>query len=193
MPKQTINFQNTIIYKLVCNDTNIKDCYIGHTTDFKHRKYSHKSKCNNKKNPYVYKFIGDNGGWNNWSMIMIEKYPCGDKLEAEKRERYWIEELKSKLNKVIPTRTKNEYNQTEKYKNAKKNYYDKNKDYIQKYKKEYFENNQNKIKQYLKENQDKIIDTRKIYRNAKIKCDRCNKDISRGYLINHKKRKHPEN
>ena len=27
----------------------------------------------------------DNGGWQNWSMIEIEKYPCNDQQEATKR------------------------------------------------------------------------------------------------------------
>ena len=32
MPKIEINYNNTIIYKLVITDVNIKECYIGHTT-----------------------------------------------------------------------------------------------------------------------------------------------------------------
>ena len=67
MPRQTMNYSNTIIYKIVCNDLNIKDCYVGHTTDFKSRKCKHKSVCNNANakefNYYVYKFIRENGGW----------------------------------------------------------------------------------------------------------------------------------
>jgi hypothetical protein len=39
MPKQPINYENTIIYKIVCNNLNINDCYVGHTTDFTRRKY----------------------------------------------------------------------------------------------------------------------------------------------------------
>ena len=37
--------------------------------------------------------IRENEGWNNWSMIEIEKYPCNDKNEACARERYWYELL----------------------------------------------------------------------------------------------------
>ena len=49
MPKKEIDYSKTIIYKIVCNDLNIKDCYIGSTTSFTKRKNRHKSNCNNKK------------------------------------------------------------------------------------------------------------------------------------------------
>ena len=43
MPQKAINYTNTHIYKLVCRDPNITECYVGHTTDFKSRKYKHKA------------------------------------------------------------------------------------------------------------------------------------------------------
>ena len=42
MPIQNIKYNNTLIYKIVCNDLNIKDVYVGHTTDFRRRKNCHK-------------------------------------------------------------------------------------------------------------------------------------------------------
>lgn len=38
MPKLPINYSNTHFYKIVCKNADIKDCYVGHTTDFKRRK-----------------------------------------------------------------------------------------------------------------------------------------------------------
>ena len=38
-------YANTIIYKIVCNDLNITDCYVGHTTNFTKRKQQHKENC----------------------------------------------------------------------------------------------------------------------------------------------------
>ena len=38
MPRLPVDYKNTIIYKIVCNDLKIKDTYVGHTTDFKSRK-----------------------------------------------------------------------------------------------------------------------------------------------------------
>ena len=66
MPKHEIDYTNTIIYKLVCIDINIKELYVGHTTNFTKRKYAHKYGCNNetskKYNLHVYQFIRNNGG-----------------------------------------------------------------------------------------------------------------------------------
>jgi hypothetical protein len=85
MPKTNINYSNTIIYKLCCKDLSITDIYVGHTTDMRKRKWGHKSNCNNEKiknyNLNVYQFIRNNGGWDNWEMIEIEKYPCNDRNE----------------------------------------------------------------------------------------------------------------
>ena len=38
--------QNYVMYKIVCNDLNINDCYVGHTTNFNNRKSDHKYNCN---------------------------------------------------------------------------------------------------------------------------------------------------
>ena len=45
MPKRAINYSKTIIYKLVCNDENVSEFYVGSTTDFTRRKYEHKNRC----------------------------------------------------------------------------------------------------------------------------------------------------
>jgi hypothetical protein len=107
MPRKSIIYENTVMYKLVCNDTNVVDFYIGHTTDFVKRKSQHKSKSifSTQK---LYKTIRDNGGWDNWDMVIIEKFPCLDRLEALLREQYWYEQLKAKLNTTPPMKVKRE-------------------------------------------------------------------------------------
>ena len=129
MPKKPINYSKNLIYKLVCKDLNITDCYVGHTTNFKQRKKSHKSSCNNQNrkqyNFNVYKFIRENGGWNNWNMIEIKKYPCNDKREAEAEERRYYEQLNSNLNSQAPFRTEDEkkdYDKEQKQKHKIKRY-----------------------------------------------------------------------
>jgi len=111
MPRVPIDYSKTVMYKLVCNDLTIKDCYVGHTTHFVRRKSGHHSACTNpnaKQYHYkVYQFIRDHGGWDNWSMIQIEPFPCKDVNEARVRERYWIEKLAT-LNQTIPGRTQKE-------------------------------------------------------------------------------------
>ena len=89
MPKQPIKYDDTCFYKIVCKDLNIQDLYIGHTTDFRRRKHSHKSRCNKETSEHyhynVYKFIRSNGGWENFDMVLIERQKCEDRLELSKR------------------------------------------------------------------------------------------------------------
>jgi len=114
MPRLPKDYQKGLIYKLCCNNTSIKEEYVGSTTDFTKRKHNHKRRCNNPNingyNYKVYQFIRENNGWDNWSMVLVEKFPCEDELELKQRERHFIELLESKLNCFIPTRTKTEYN-----------------------------------------------------------------------------------
>ena len=106
MPKTAFDYKNSIIYKICCKDHNIKDIYIGSTTNMVKRRHGHKFNCNNENrrhhNLYVYQFIRDHGGWNNWDMVLVEKYPCLDKMELQQRERYWYDELKPSLNTQRP-------------------------------------------------------------------------------------------
>lgn len=104
MPKTNIDYSNTIIYKLCCNDPTITDIYIGHTTNFTKRKNQHKSACYNRHDSYVYQFICKNGGWSNWSMIILDKVHCIDGNEARQHERRHIEDKKAMLNINMPTR-----------------------------------------------------------------------------------------
>jgi hypothetical protein len=167
MPKAEADYSKTIIYKLCCNDPTISDIYIGHTTHFIQRKSSHKTSCcneNDKKyKQYVYEFIRNNGGWENWAMIQIEELNCKNKREAETVEHYWIEKLNATLNSNKPYAMCKENTQT--YKNI---WYEEKKDYIlQKAKEHYQENKEHKLeyqKQYAEENKDKITEQQKEYR-----------------------------
>ena len=112
MPRLPIDYSNSIIYKIVCKDPNIKSLYVGSTTNFSKRKNQHKFDCNKvTSNNYIYKiyqFIRSNGGWDNWEMVMIEQYKCESKLELLMRERYWLDELHADLNSYTPIQTKEE-------------------------------------------------------------------------------------
>ena len=48
MTKKTIDYSKALIYKIVCNDVTVKECYVGSTTSFTKRKCKHKNCCNNK-------------------------------------------------------------------------------------------------------------------------------------------------
>ncbi len=103
MTKAAINYNNSIIYKLCCKDTEIKEIYIGSTTNFRRRKCEHKKCCMNlnckEYFSYKYCFIRENGGIENWDMIQIEQYNAKDKRDLEQKERYYIDEMKSELNR----------------------------------------------------------------------------------------------
>jgi hypothetical protein len=190
MPRTEINYNNTIIYKIVSKDVTITKCYVGSTTDFTRRKSEHKSHCNNTNsknyNYFVYEFIRDNGGWSNWNMIMIETYNCNTKLECLARERYWIEQLKAELNSLIPSRTQQEYQQQ-------------NKDKIDKYHQQYYQQNKIKIAEYhiqrYPQNKDKLIEYQHQYRiqnkdkiNQKVDCN-CGGKFTQAHKAQHLKTK----
>ena len=101
MPRTSINYSNTIIYKIQHND---KDelIYVGHTTDFTKRKSSHKLITRSEKdkayNRQLYKMIRDNGGWDSFKMIEIKTFTCTNKREAEAEEDKVMRELKATMN-----------------------------------------------------------------------------------------------
>ena len=69
-------------------------------------------------------------------MIQIEEFKFNTRNELNSRERYWIEQLQAKLNKLIPTL----FNGAESYNRSlikQKDYYQKNKKKSNQYCKEY--------------------------------------------------------
>ena len=145
MPRKEINYDTTHFYKLVCRNLDIKDCYVGHTTDFIKRKSDHTARCSNTHNRGynlpVYKFMRANGGWENFEMILIDTLKCENAMEARKREREYKEELDATLNGNVPSRTFAEYIETNK---------DKRKEYAVEYRK----NNKDKIQEYTEKNKE---------------------------------------
>ena len=146
MPKTPIDYSKTIIYKLVNNeDYDNAYIYIGSTTDFVKRKYSHKISCHNEKqkdyNDKKYQYIRGNGGWDCFNMIEVEKFPCNDKREAEAREEYWRSHFNAQLN------SRKVYRTEERDKEHRKEYYEKNKVYILEEKKEYYEEHKDKSRE----------------------------------------------
>ena len=72
----TNRYSKTWLYKIVCKDETIKDCYVGHTINFAKRKNNHKHHCNNpdskEYDKQAYRFIRQHGGFDNWTILIIE-------------------------------------------------------------------------------------------------------------------------
>ena len=173
MTLKVIDYSKSIIYKIVCNDPNINDVYVGNTTDFKRRKASHKNACINKNNIgynlKIYQIIRNNGGWQNWEMIEVEKCNCNNSNEAKARERYYYEFFNSTLNTQYPNRTIKELYIKDRIKRID-------------YQKQYNENNKEKYniyqKQYRLLNKDKATEYQKHYRLLKKSLNTINNNIT---------------
>ena len=105
------DYTNTHIYKLHCLDTDVKDFYIGHTTNPKQRDITHKARSNEKNKEShikIYQFIREHGGYDNWFMTIIEQPNCNSFEEAVTREQFWIDQLKPTLNEYKAIQTEEE-------------------------------------------------------------------------------------
>jgi len=157
-----MDYKNGVIYKICCKDKDITDCYVGSSCSHTSRKSAHKCAYNNKKsdkyNLPVYRYIRDNGGWDNWEFVLLEVYPCENKNQLAIRERYWFEKLGAKLNNRYPERTKKEWS---------KNHYEKNKEEFKEKQKIHYEKNKEEILE-------------------KIECE-CGSVVCRVNLTRHKK------
>jgi len=215
MPKVPIDYKHTIIYKIEHID---KDdlVYVGHTTNWDRRKCEHKRYSNNenssKHNYKLYQMIKDNGGWDNFRMIEVEKYPCSDRREADKRETEIMKELKSNMNmgksfvsEEDKKETNRQYNKEyfqihkksiqEARKDYHKEYREIKKEKIRKIKKAYSENNKEKIKEYQKDyneaNKDRLREQKKQYRE--LNKDKIKEQKKISYKLNIEKKEKANN
>ena len=187
MPKIDIDYEKTLIYKLIKKDAiNDENIYIGSTTNFIQRKHGHKTSCNNKKskkyNYKKYQYIRLNGGWDEWNMIEIEKYPCNDNNEARAREEYHRRYFNATLNSqrchttdeekiIILKNYSKEYreNNVEKLKEKDRLYRENNVEKEKERHRLYNENNKEKLKEYRKLH----YENNKEKNNKKIECPIC--------------------
>lgn len=159
-----IDYSKAKIYKLVSGDLT----YIGSTINgLSRRKADHKAHCGRGITSEILFKTGLNV-----DIVLIENYPCANKEELHKRERFWIEQTDC-VNKVIPTRTRKEYRKTYlKQSNQRVNNWRKNNKerYVSSqkiYKAKYRENNKCKIKEYYECYKDKYNAKRREQRLLK--------------------------
>ena len=130
----------TYFYKIVSKDPNIKDCYVGRTTNFKKRKAVHKSRSNT--NTPLYKFISENGGWDCFELLVFDVSGCDSVSKLQRLEKQYIEDYKANLNIHVPGRTTKQYYL---------DHHDKRKQQMR----QYYNTNTEKCKELMKRNYDK--------------------------------------
>jgi hypothetical protein len=129
----------------------------------------HKSDCKSpnsgRYNLRIYKFIWENGGYENWEMVVLETILC-NREQAKVYERAYQESLMSGLNTNVASRSQQEWshtnyvNNSERIKMCVRQYQELNKEKIALHQKEYYLKNRLRIletvKRYQALNQDKI-------------------------------------
>ena len=81
------DYSKVVIYKIVPNDKTIEFTYVDYTIDFARRKAQHKKVI--KRTKHVLDFVTEHGGWDCFTIAVIEKYPCKDNIDAKIRVEYW--------------------------------------------------------------------------------------------------------
>ena len=205
MPRTNIDYTKIVLYKIYCNDKNITKCYVGQTSNFKNRKNAHKKVCNDNKDKkycsYLYIFIRENGGWDNWNMVPIEEYPCTNSIQSKIREQYWKDTLQAELNTNkcyagVDTLCSDTKTYIKKYVEANKEelqqkskeYRENNKDVLSEKKKMFRKENNEYMKMKDKENYEKHKEKRKEG-NSKIDNCVCGSTFKHSNFQNHKKSK----
>lgn len=168
----TERYQNGKIYKLVSDVSD--DVYYGSTCmPLAKRLYEHKKAYRQYKKGrgnYVTSFKILEWGLDNCDIVLVEEYPCDNKMQLLKRERHYIENLNC-VNKCVPARSKGESKQIWRQANKEKvslsgqKYYEDNKQSIKENQKKYYETNKNDVKlahkRYYDANKAKLNATRR--------------------------------
>ena len=159
-------YSNGKIYRL--QNTINNHFYIGSTCKtLTERLSKHKSQAKASPRPVHHCF--NTVGWSNVEIILLENFPCQNKLELLKQERYWIEQLNPTLNIDVPSRTRAEWIEENKdyFVEYQKQYREHHKEELAKQQKEYYDVNKDKLIQYQKDynikNKEKVKERKKKY------------------------------
>jgi len=170
-----VNYQLGKIYRIVNDELNLT--YYGSTCSTLSRRLTeHKQRAHKCSSKILFSTE------TKAEIILVEKFPCNDKIELHQRERFYIENNEC-VNKVIPCRTKKEYREDNKEEIylKRKEYREQNKEKIKEQNKKYQEENKEKInlqrKQYRQDNKEKIKEQHKEYyeKNKEKENLRCKK------------------
>ena len=88
------NDSKCVIYILHSDDSN--KTYVGKSVDEVKREDGHHRACLKENNQDIHKHIMSNGGFDNWTMTILERVENPDDLQD--REQFWIDKLLPSLN-----------------------------------------------------------------------------------------------
>ena len=141
------DYSKGCIYKIKHNDDYSDDnIYIGSTCNLIRRRNKHKMMCNRpdlkEYNRNIYKYIRDNGGWEQFVVLKISDYPCNSKSELNIEERRYLDLMKPKLNMIKSYVTKEEAYERDKANMKKygKEHKEEIREYMKCYRKNYIKN-----------------------------------------------------
>ena len=220
---RTPNLSQSTIYHIRCKITK-RVIYVGSSCDFINREKKHRYNCCNnessdKYNLPIYKYIRENGGFENYEIIPVSFHNLNNIVELRILEQQEMDKHTGLMNCVYASRTREQYriDNKEKINEREKQYNNDNKELRKKYRednrekinehkkqydidnrektKQYYQNNKEHIKQYRIDNREKINETKKLYREKnkeKIKekiTCECGCIVVRCNLTRHKKSK----
>lgn len=196
MEKEDKIFDDIIIYKLSCKNPSVLPFYIGSTTDLYCRMATHKhwSK-NTKKQCYLYKFIRDFGGYDNFKFDILAHHKNKTLKEKKDYEKQFIDMYKPQLNKQVIGRTLKEYTKDNREKINRQNmmshykHLEKRRAYLRKR----YHDNKDKYLPMMNETMKKNKKRYDINRKFKVNC-LCGCQTNYSYRHNHRRGKqHADN
>lgn len=140
------------IYMIYCKDENVKDIYIGSTKNLTNRITTHKKICTKEQHrnykTYLYQFIRDNGGFENFSFKILNQIEYIDDIISRKQEQCYIDCYKPTLN------TTNAYINPEEVKKREreriKKYFEEHREEIKQMQKNYNKEHKEEVAVYKK-------------------------------------------
>jgi hypothetical protein len=146
------------IYKICCDD--FPDyVYVGSTKAFRQRKNSHKKDYKRGDTKILYTTIRENGGWENWRMVIVEELGEVSLTQSRIKEEEYRVKLNANLNSYMCHKTDED--------------------------KEEYKYNYNR-RECVKERKAQWNIDHKDKRQQKIKCE-CGREISYTHFSRHKK------
>ena len=177
------DFTNCYIYHIVDKDGIVH--YVGSTSNFNSRKSAHKYKCNTEHDPNynldIYRYIRDNGGFDNFDIVPIRKIEnVTNKTELRIAEQDEINKNSNLKNKIGSYRSEEERieqmrenskkwreNNPEKNIENCKKWQENNPEYCRNWAKNNPEKVKEKNRKYREENRDKVNERQRQYRLKK--------------------------